>query len=61
MPKLYPAAFHRQALALLHEGLTVREDAASLATAESCFHHWQCQRRIEQGQMSGVSDAGRSE
>lgn len=60
MPKPYPAAFRRQALALLDDGRTVRDVAASLGIAESCLHRWRRQQRIEPGVASGVSDADRS-
>lgn len=43
MPKPYPVAFRRQALALLDEGRTVRDVAASLGIAESCLHRWKRQ------------------
>jgi len=61
MPKPYPAAYHCQALALPDEGRTVRDVAARLRVAESCLHRWQRQQRIDQGLISGVSDAERSE
>ncbi len=61
MPKPCPAAFRRQALALLDGGRTVRDVAASLGIAESCLHRWRCQQRIDQGLISGVSVADRSE
>lgn len=61
MPKPYSAAFCRQALALLDEGRTVRDVAASLGIAESCLHRWKRQQRIEQGLASGLSHADRGE
>ena len=61
MPKPYPAAFRRQALALLDGGRTVRDVAASLGIAESCLHRWKRQQRVDQGFESGTSDADRSE
>ena len=61
MPKPYPAAFRRQALALIDDGRTVRDVAASLGIAESCLHRWKCQQCIDQGFESGTSDADRSE
>ncbi len=61
MPKPYPVAFRRQALALFDESRAVRDVAASLEIAESCLHRWRRQQRIDQGLISGVSDADRSE
>ena len=61
MPKPYPAAYRRRALALIDEGRTVRDVAASLGIAESCLHRWKRQQRVDQGLISGVSDADRSE
>ena len=61
MPMPYPAAFRRQALTLLDEGRTVRDVAASLGDAESCLHRWKRQQRVDQGLISGGSDADRSE
>ena len=60
MPKPYPAAFRRQALALLDDGRTVGDVAASLGIAESCLHRWRRQQRIDQGLASGLRDADRS-
>lgn len=60
MPKPYPAAFRRQAFALLDEGRTVRDAAASLGIAGSCLHRCKRQQRIELGLASGLSDADRS-
>lgn len=60
MPEPYPAAFRRQARALLDDGRTVRDVAARLGIAESCLHRWRRQRRIDQGLASGLSDADRS-
>jgi putative transposase len=54
-------AFRRQALALLDEGRTVRDVAASLGIAGSCLHRWRRQQRIDQGQVCGISGADRSE
>lgn len=59
MPKPYPAAFRRQALALHDDGRTMRDVAASLGIAESCLHRWWRQHRIDQGLASGLSDADR--
>ena len=61
MPKPYPVAFRRQALALLDDGRTVRDVAASLGIAESCLHRWRLQQRIDQGLASGLSDADHGE
>ena len=61
MPKPYPAAYRRQALALLDEGRTVRDVAVSLGIAESSLHRWRRQQRIDQGLIGGVSDADRRE
>ena len=57
MPKPYPAAYLRQALAQLDEGRTVRDVAARLGIAESCLHRWKRQQRVDQHLISGVSDA----
>ena len=40
MPKPYPPAFRRQALALLASSLRVRNITASLDTSETCLHRW---------------------
>jgi 1-deoxy-D-xylulose 5-phosphate reductoisomerase len=61
MPKPYPAAYRRQALALLDEGRTVRDVAASLRIAESCLHRRKRQQRVNQGLISVVSDADQDE
>lgn len=61
MPWPYPAVFRRQALALLGDGLTIRDVAASLGIAESCLHRWRRQQRINQGLAIGFSAADRSE
>ena len=61
MPKPYPAAFRRQAPALLDEGRTVRDVAASLGITESCLHRWKRQQRVDEGLISCVSDAERTE
>ena len=59
MPKPYPAASRRQALALLDDGRTVHDVAASLGIAESCLHRWKRHQLINQGLASGLTDADR--
>ena len=62
MPKPHPAAFRRQALALLDDGRTVRDVAASLGVAHSCLRPPRRRHQhIEQRVASGVSDGDPSE
>jgi hypothetical protein len=61
MPKPFPVAFRRHALALIEEGRIVRDISASLGFAESCLDHWNRRHRVDQGLASGPSEADRGE
>lgn len=53
MPRLYSPQFRQRVLSLLAEGRSVRQVAAELSIGAATLYCWQCQDRIDAGEIPG--------